>query len=103
MGALWKFGTPLALASRSLIPPKAPVLGLYPTNEGDGWGSIIKWGTHYLGFQMAPTPRSLLLHTLGFVLGGGLFVALLGSFQLDETVTHIGWMWASSTNGALAT
>jgi len=56
MGALWKFGTPLALASRSLIPPKAPVLGLYPTKEGDGWGSIIKWGTHCLGFEMVPNP-----------------------------------------------
>ncbi len=67
MGALWKFGTPLAPASGSLIPPKAPVLGLYPTNEGDGCGremdvgSIIKWGTHYLGFVLGGGVGYLLL------------------------------------------
>jgi hypothetical protein len=49
-------------------------------------GRIIKWGTHYLGF----------------VLGGAVGYLLLCwvlPFQLDETVTHIGWMWGHEGDG----
>ncbi len=68
MGALWKFGTPLAPASGSLIPPKAPVLGLYPTNEGDGCACAGDGcGQHHkMGHSL-----------LRFCLGGGGFYLLL--------------------------
>jgi hypothetical protein len=80
-----------SLGSHLRVPysPKAPVLGLYLTNEGDGCGQHHKMGHLLLRFSNGtypPLPPSLLLPTLG-------------PFQLDETVTHIGWMWGHEGDG----
>ncbi len=59
-------------------------------------GSIIKWGTHYLGFQRVPTPPDP-FPTLGFVFGGWVICCFVGSFvfnymKLSHTLDGCGGM-----------